>query len=182
VARAKEAPETVRVAMLPQSTSEFIIEQVERGTGAKFIKVPFQGGIPGMTAMLGGHIDVATVFFSEFRSQLEAGAVRPVGVAGPARVPNLPGVPTFDEVLGTSGISWAAWRFAVLPKNVPADRASYLAAVVEAVAADPEAQREFLQAGVLLDPAFGTGGAARAAASRLFDTQLRFLRDSGRVQ
>lgn len=181
VAHAREAPETVRVSMLPQSASEFIIEQVERGTGAKFVKVPFQGGIPGMTAMLGGHIDVATVFFSEFRSQLEAGAVRPLGVAGPSRVANLAGVPTFDEALGTSGVSWAAWRFAILPKNVPQDRRDYLAAVVDAVVADPEAQREFTQAGVLLDPAFGTGDAVRAAAARLFASQLRFLRESGRV-
>lgn len=181
VARAKEAPETVRVSMLPQSASEFIIEQVERGTGARFVKVPFQGGIPGMTAMLGGHIDVATVFFSEFRSQLEAGAVRPVGVAGPSRVANLAGVPTFDEALGTNGVSWAAWRFAILPKNVPAERRDYLAAIVDAVVADPEAQREFTQAGVLLDPSFGTGDAVRAAAARLFASQLRFLRESGRV-
>lgn len=181
VSRAREAPETVRISMLPHSASEFIIEQVERGTGAKFVKVPFQGGIPGMTAMLGGHIDLATVFFSEFRSQLEAGAVRPVGVAGPARLPVLPDVPTFDEALGTSGVSWAAWRFAALPKNVPADRRDYLAAVLEAAVADPEAQREFTQAGVLLDPSLGNGDAVRAAASRLFASQLRFLRESGRV-
>lgn len=181
VARAREAPETVRVAMLPQSSSEFIIEQVERTAGARFVKVPFQGGIPGMTAMLGGHIDIATVFFSEFRSQLEAGAVRPVAVAGPARLPNLPDTPTFDEVLGTDGIQWAAWRFAAVPKNVPRERRDYLAAVIEAAVADPETQREFTQAGVLLDPSLGSGDAVRAAARRLFDAQLRFLRESGRV-
>ncbi|WP_421991267.1 tripartite tricarboxylate transporter substrate binding protein [Roseococcus sp.] len=181
VSRAREAPDSVRVAMLPQSASEFIIEQVERGTGARFTKVPFQGGIPGMTAMLGGHIDVATVFFSEFRAQFEAGAVRPVGIAGPAPVPNLPGVPTFDSTLGTNGIHWAAWRFAMLPRNVPQDRRDYLAAIVEAVVADPEAQRDFTQAGVLLDPSFGTGDAMRASAARLFAAQLRFLRESGRV-
>lgn len=167
--------------MLPQSASEFIIEQVERATGAKFVKVPFQGGIPGMTAMLGGHIDLATVFFSEFRTQFEAGAVRPVGVAGSARVANLPGIPTFDEALGSNGISWAATRFAILPKNVPADRAAYLGAVLDAVVADPECQREFSQAGVLADPSYGTGDALRAAAARLFASQLRFLRESGRV-
>lgn len=181
VARAREAPETVRVSMLPQSSSEFIIEQVERATGARFVKVPFQGGVPGMTAMLGGHIDIATVFYSEYRSQLEAGAVRPIAVAGANRMPNLRDVPTFDEVLGTDGIQWAAWRFAALPKNVPAERRDYLAAVIEAVVADPETQREFTQAGVLLDPSLGTGDAVRAAARRLFDGQLRFLRESGRV-
>ena len=181
VAQGRERPETLRVAMLPQSSSEFIIEQVEATTGARFVKVPFQGGVPGMTAVLGGHIDVATVFFSEFRSQWEAGAVRPLAVAGSRRVANLPGVPTFDEVIGGDGIDWAAWRFAVLPKNVAAERRNYLAAVTQRVLDDPEAVREFLQAGVLLDPSFGTGDAARASARRVFDTQLRFLRASGRA-
>jgi len=181
VARAREAPETLRVSMLPQSAYQFSIEQVERATGASFVQVPFQGGVPGMTAMLGGHIEIAIVFFSEFRSQYEAGAVRPVALAGPSRVPNLPDIPTIDEVLGTNGIQWAAWRFAALPKNVPSDRRDYLAAIFQAVVADAEAQREFTQAGVLLDPSLNTGDAVRAAASRLFAAQHRFLRESGRA-
>ncbi|NDG49305.1 MAG: tripartite tricarboxylate transporter substrate binding protein, partial [Rhodospirillales bacterium] len=125
ISRASENPESIRVSMLPESSSQFIIEQVERSSGARFIKVPFQGGIPGMTAMLGGHIDIATVFFSEYRSQLEAGAVRAVGVAGPERTANQLEVPTFNEVLGTQDVIWAAWRFAVVPKAVPADRREY---------------------------------------------------------
>ncbi|HYF09306.1 MAG TPA: tripartite tricarboxylate transporter substrate binding protein, partial [Acetobacteraceae bacterium] len=181
VARAREQPESIRVSMLPQSSSEFIIEQVERATGARFLKVPFQGGVPGMTAMLGGHIEIATVFFSEYRAQLEAGAVLPIAVAGPNRLPNLPEVPTFDEVLGSQGIQWAAWRFAALPRGVPAERREYLARIIQAAVADPEAQREFAQAGVLLDPALATGEAVRAAAQRLFAAQHRFLRESGRV-
>lgn len=181
VARAREAPDTLRVSMLPQTAYEFSIEQVERATGATFTKVPFQGGVPGMTAMLGGHIDIAIVFFSEFRSQYEAGAVRPVAMAGASRVPNLPGVPTIDEVLGTNDIQWSAWRFAALPKNTPADRRDYIGAVVQAVVADPDAQRDFAQAGVLMDPSLNTGEAVRAAAQRLFAAQLRFLRASGRA-
>jgi hypothetical protein len=42
-------------------------------------------------------------------------------------------------------------------------------------------QREFTQAGVLLDPSLGTTDAVRAAAERLFAAQHRFLRDSGRA-
>jgi tripartite-type tricarboxylate transporter receptor subunit TctC len=181
IARVRDNPESVRISMLPQSSSEFIIEQVERAAGVRFTKVPFQGGVPGMTAMLGGHIDVATVFFSEYRSQLAAGAVRPIAVANAGRLPNLPDVPTFDEVLGTQGIQWAAWRFAALPRNVPADRRAYLSAVIQATVADPDVQREFTQAGVLLDPSLGTTDAVRAAAERLFAAQHRFLRDSGRA-
>ena len=44
--------------------------------------VVFQSGALAITAMLGGHIEIAIVFFSEFRAQYEAGAVRPVALAG----------------------------------------------------------------------------------------------------
>jgi len=182
ISRASENPESIRVSMLPESSSQFIIEQVERSSGARFIKVPFQGGIPGMTAMLGGHIDIATVFFSEYRSQLEAGAVRAVGVAGPERTANQLEVPTFNEVLGTQDVIWAAWRFAVVPKAVPADRREYISAVIRAVVADPDAQREFTQTGVLLNPALADPAALNAAATRLISTQQGFLRETGRIQ
>lgn len=182
VARARQAPDTLRVSMLPQTAYEFTIEQVERATGAQFTKVPFQGGVPGMTAMLGGHIDIAIVFFSEFRAQYEAGAARPIAIAGASPLPNLPGVPTIDGALGTDGIQWAAWRFAAVPKATPPARRDWIAAAVQAVVADPDAQRDFIQAGVLMDPALNSGEAVRAAAQRLFAAQLRFLRDSGRVQ
>lgn len=181
VARARAAPDTLRVSMLPQTAYEFSIAQVERATGTVFTKVPFQGGVPGMTAMLGGHIDIAIVFFSEFRAQYEAGAARPIAIAGANRLPNLPGVPTIDEALSTEGIQWAAWRFAALPKNTPRDRRDWIASVVQAVVADADAQQDFSRAGVLMDPSLATGDAVRAAAQRLFASQLRFLRESGRV-
>jgi tripartite-type tricarboxylate transporter receptor subunit TctC len=68
-----------------------------------------------------------------------------------------------------------------LPKNTPADRRDYIAAVVEAVVTDPDAQRDFAQAGVLMDPSLNTGDAVRAAAQQLFAAQLRFMRESGRA-
>lgn len=182
LARAREAPETVRISILPQSTSEFLAEQAEKRSGARFLKVPFQGGVPGMTAMLGGHVDIATVFYSEYHGQMAAGAVRPLAVANAGRLPNMPDVPTFNEVLGTDDILWAAWRFAVVPRAVVPEQRAYLAAVIRAAASTPEAVQEFTQAGVLLDPSLDGLEAVRAAADRLVAAQQAFFRESGRLR
>jgi tripartite-type tricarboxylate transporter receptor subunit TctC len=180
--RARLGPETVRISMLPQSSSEFLAEQAETRSGARFLKVPFQGGVPGMTAMLGGHVDIATVFYSEYRGQMAAGAVRPVAVASAGRQPNMPEVPTFNEVLGAQNMLWAAWRFAVVPKAVQPDRRDYLAAVIRAAARDPDAAQEFTQAGVLLDPSLDSPEAVRTAADQLVTAQQDFFRESGRLR
>jgi tripartite-type tricarboxylate transporter receptor subunit TctC len=81
VAQAKEKPGTVRVSMAPDGSFQFLAEAVEMGTGARFVKVPFQGGAPGVTAMLGGHVDIATAYYAEYRGHLEAGKVKVVAVA-----------------------------------------------------------------------------------------------------
>ncbi len=181
IARAREAPESIRIAMLPESSSQFIIEQVEQATGARFLRVPFQGGIPGMTAMLGGHIDIATVFFSEYRTQLQAGAVRAVAVAGAEPTPNQPTVPTFNSATGRDDILWAAWRFAVVPKATPPDRIAWLTALLRAAADSPEAVAEFTQAGVLLDASLRDGARFRDAVARVIAAQRGFLQASGRL-
>ena len=83
IALAKEKPGTLRISIAPDGSFQFLAEGVEMVTGAKLVKVPFQGGAPGVTALLGGHVDVATAFLAEYRGHLDAGKVRVVAV--PAR-------------------------------------------------------------------------------------------------
>ena len=53
VSAAKEKPNTIRVAIVPGSMWEYILDQIEANSGAKFLRVPFQGGGAGITALLG---------------------------------------------------------------------------------------------------------------------------------
>ena len=78
VQMAKDKPNTVRAATVPGSMWDYILDQVEANSGAKFLRVPFQGGGAGINALAGGNVDIAQGFFSEFR-----------GLAEPARWPPL---------------------------------------------------------------------------------------------
>lgn len=123
VAMIKEKPGEVKVGATPLTFNEFIAEQLEAisGTG-KFTKVPFQGGAPSITALLGGHIDISFGFLAEYRGHLDAGKVKPIGQANTERVSSLKDVPTFNEELGVNDIVWLVWRYAAVPRGTPADR------------------------------------------------------------
>ena len=151
VQAAKDKPNTVRIATVPGSMWDYIVDQVEANFGAKFLRVPFQGGGAGITALVGGNVDIAQGFYSEFRGHLEAGKVAPLGVAAPDRMDFLKDMPTMNEALGGNEYQWIIIRFAVVPKGTPADRKAYLGAAVQAAMKDRELIAEYKKAGVYFD-------------------------------
>jgi len=145
---AKQKPDTIRVAVLSDISPEFLVEHVEMGSGAKFTKVPFLGGAPAITAVLGGHIEIAGFYYPEYKSYLEAGKVRVLGQASKERSLYFPNTPTFNEVLGMDEIVWSAWRYAAVPKGTPPERIKYLEAAILAALHDPECIKEYDTFGV----------------------------------
>lgn len=174
VALAKEKPGTLRISVLPGNSSDFLAQSVEQATGAKFVRVPFQGGAPGVTAALGGHVEIGSAFFTEYKGHFDAGTVRSVGVAGPARSPNVPDAPTFVEALGNDRILWSAWRYAAAPKGIPADRRTWLAAAINAALDDPELVAEYRKTGAVMDRKIDTPEKTAAEAEKLASIENGF--------
>jgi tripartite-type tricarboxylate transporter receptor subunit TctC len=174
IALAKEKPGTLRMSVLPGNTAEFLSLQVEQITGAKFVRVPFQGGAPGVTAALGGHVEIAAAFFAEYRGHADAGTVKAIGVAGPERSPNLPDAPTFNEAIGSDKILWTAWRYAAAPKGIPADRRTWLVAAINAALDEPELQEEYKKTGAVMDRRIATPEQTAAQADKLANIENGF--------
>src|SRR5688572_11378956 len=151
VQAAKDKPGTVRVATVPGSMWEYIVEQIEAASGAKFLRVPFQGGGAGISALVGGNVDVAQGFYSEFRGHLDGGKVAPLAVASAARMDFLKEMPTFNEALGGNEYVWQVIRFAVVPKGTPADRKAYLGSANRSAKKDPELIAQYRKSGVYFD-------------------------------
>lgn len=151
VQMAKDKPGTLRVAIVPGSMWEYLVEQVEAASGAKFLRVPFQGGGGGITALIGGNVDIAQGFYAEFRAHSDAGKVAGVAVSAVERLPTLKDMPTFNEVMGGSEYIWNVIRIVVAPKGMAADRKAYLAAGVQAAMKDPELIAEYRKLGVYFD-------------------------------
>jgi tripartite-type tricarboxylate transporter receptor subunit TctC len=182
VAVAKEKPGTVRIAIAPDGAFQFLAEGVEAATGAKFLKVPFQGGKPGVTALVGGHVDVATGFLAEYRGHLDAGQVRVVGVAARERSVFLPEAPTFNEALGAApDLVFQAWRFATVPKGVPGDRLRFLEAAIDTAMHDRELVDEWRKLGVIMGARSLSAQETAAEMERFHQSHREFLTRTGRM-
>lgn len=179
---AKDKPGTVRVATVPGSMWEYIVEQIEAASGAKFLRVPFQGGGAGISALVGGNVDVAQGFYSEFRGHLDGGKVAPLGVAAGGRMDFLKDMPTFNESLGSNEYLWQVIRFAVVPKGTPADRKAYLAAAIRAAMRDPELIAEYRKFGVFFDPKLANSTRLAEDLGTYIEAERQFYVKTGRLK
>lgn len=60
-------------------------------------RVVFTRGAPAVTALAGGHVDLAGQQWSESAGLVQGKKIRGLGVVHPTRLPGLPDVPTVKE-------------------------------------------------------------------------------------
>jgi tripartite-type tricarboxylate transporter receptor subunit TctC len=87
------------------------------GTNAE--AVPFDGGAPALTALLGGQVDTACLQVGEAIENIKSGKLVPLSVFGKERVKYLPDVPTAKEQGLDAEV--AQYRFMTVPKGAPDD-------------------------------------------------------------
>lgn len=79
--------------------------------------VPFDGGAPALTAVLGNQVDTACIQVGEAIENIESGKLTPLSVFGPERVEYLPEVPTAKEQ--GLDVEVSQYRFMTVPKGTP---------------------------------------------------------------
>ena len=178
---ARARPGTIRVANVVGGYYEYLIEQLEQASGSRFLKVPFQGGGPGITALLGNNVDLAFGFFAEVRGHMQGNRLLPIAVTGRQPTAFLPETPTVNSVIGRNDVNWGVSRWIAVPKAVPADRKAWLAAAFRAAVADPALVEEFRNLGALPDPALNSPAALNAAVAQMAEAERAYLVASGRV-
>lgn len=134
---------------------------MEQSAGVPFTHVPFQGGAPANTALLGGHIGYKFDVVSETAELHRGGKVRIIAVTGDKRDPQVPEVPTLKE----SGVNMVAtaWFAMYGPAGLPQPVLAKLERAVSTAVKKPEMQAKM--AGLGYDP-IGSTSAELAAAQR----------------
>jgi tripartite-type tricarboxylate transporter receptor subunit TctC len=89
----------------------------EKAVGVTFNHIPFQGGGPAVTAILGGHVHAVSVSPPEGINHVKAGKLRIMALFAKKRFEEFPAVPTVTE----QGIDFAMgmWRGLAAPKGTP---------------------------------------------------------------
>ena len=130
VARAKADPSTATYGSSGNGTvPHFLGLMIGDAAGIELQHVPFQGGAPAMTALMGGHIGYTMDVVTEALEQHRAGKVRIIAVAGAQRAPQLPDVPTLRE----QGLAMdaSAWFAMYGPGGLPAAQAQRISQAVQ---------------------------------------------------
>ena len=91
-----------------------------RAAGIKLTYVPFGGGAPATTALVGGHVMAVLANPSEVMEQVRAGKLRAIAVASRERFAPLPDTPTIIEA-GYKDFEATAWFGLVVPAKTPKD-------------------------------------------------------------
>ncbi len=100
VAAAKARPGAVRWATSgPASLGHIVLEQVKSGAGADMTHVPYKGGGQQINDALGGQFEVLSVNAGPaVMGHIKSGKLKPLAVGAPARLEELPAVPTLAEL------------------------------------------------------------------------------------
>jgi tripartite-type tricarboxylate transporter receptor subunit TctC len=95
---AKDNPGKLKYGAPPGIYTHFAGEFFKIKTGTDILFVPYKGGAPAITDVLGGHIDMVFNNKSTLLPHFKDGKLRALAVTSQARWPELPQIPTMDEV------------------------------------------------------------------------------------
>ena len=118
-------------------TLHMAMELLSQAAGIKLRHVPFGGGGPAVTALLGGHVEALASGPAAVLPQIKAGKLRALAGWGAERVAALPEVPTFKE-LGYPEAEFYIWAGVFAPKATPAPVLAKLREAVRQAVQEPE--------------------------------------------
>lgn len=138
--------------------------------------IPFKGAGPAVTGLLSGQPPIGCMAGSGPMSNIKAGKLRALAVSSAKRLPQLPEVPTLDE-LGYPGMEDYTWVGLFVPAATPRDIAQKLnAAVLRAVQSDDLKKRlDALAFEVTAAPLDATGNYVRGEVTKW----AKVVRESG---
>jgi tripartite-type tricarboxylate transporter receptor subunit TctC len=126
------------------SGSHFAAEVFQRGCGIKLNEIPFGGGGPVVTALLGGHIDCAMGATGNLGDHImPGGGLRALVFLSPERWAKLPDIPTCMEK--GYNVDRTSWYFLIAKKGTPKPFLNILQNVLKKTADDPQAREAIIR-------------------------------------
>jgi len=119
IAYAKTQPQKLSYASTGIGSANHLSGELFKSmAGIDMIHVPYKGGAPALSALLGGEVQVMFSSSGGLLPHIKAGRVRALGVTGPRRTAAAPDVPTIAEA-GVPGFEVLGWYGFAAPARTP---------------------------------------------------------------
>jgi tripartite-type tricarboxylate transporter receptor subunit TctC len=134
----------------PGSLPHLSTELFARAAGVKMTHVPYKGGAPALTDLVGGHIDAMMTSLVVSKAHIAAGRLTPLAVAWKNRLEPLPNVPTTGE--GGYPLDAAYWFGLMAPAGTPPAVIGKLEKALADTVAREDVRNRLAEMGTLVTP------------------------------
>src|SRR5262245_17815559 len=146
IAYVKANPGKVNMASAGNGTTGHVFGELFKFmTGVNMVHVPYRGGAPALTDLLGGQVQVYFGPISESIEHARAGKLRALAVTTSTRWNALPDVPTVGEFV--AGYDASGWHGIGAPKGTPIEIIDRLNSQINAGLADPKMKARVAEMG-----------------------------------
>ena len=147
VAQAKAAPEKFSFASVGNGSPGHLAgELMVIRTGAQMVHIPYRGGGPAVTDVMGGQVPLIWVSIPAAAQQVKAGKLRALAVSTLKRSPAFPDVPTMQEA-GVADFEVDSWYAMLVPVKTPRAIIDKLNKALNTVLAEPAIRSQLLEQG-----------------------------------
>ena len=112
------------------ATPHMAMKFFEQAAGISLKHVPYKGGAPAITDLIGGQLDLVAVNMLEVAPHVKSGKLKIVAVMSAKRSPLFPEIPTVAES-GFPGFEASVWYSLIAPAKTPASIVKTLHSQVE---------------------------------------------------
>lgn len=166
---AKDKPGSVNYATPGNgSTPHLAVELFERAAGVQLAHVPYRGGGPAITDVVGGQLPMVAVNALEAVAQVRAGRLKVLAVMSAKRSNLFPEAPTLAES-GFAGFEASVWYSLLAPAATPKPVLAQLNAALQKALAQKDVRDKLSAAGGEVEP-----GSAEALATLLHNERARY--------
>jgi tripartite-type tricarboxylate transporter receptor subunit TctC len=146
IAYAKANPGKINFASGGNGTPPHVSgELFKMMTGVNLVHVPYRGGGPALTDLLGGQVQSMFVAISASIEYVRAGNLRPLAVTTASRSDALPDIPTVGDFI--PGYEASTWCGIGAPKGTPAEVIDKLNKEINAGLVDPKVKARLANMG-----------------------------------
>lgn len=128
------------------SSDHLTVELFWQQTGTTGIHVPYRGGGPVMTDLLGNQVDASFMNINTAMPQIKAGKLRALGITSAKRSPLLADVPTLEEA-GVTNAGVQSWQAVAAPRGLPADVKKRLHEAIVSIIKEPATSARLTELG-----------------------------------